>query len=215
MELKSSRWRAARLALIAGSFLAPSGTALLHGPDSQWSISAMLAIMSGIVAVLYFAVPQRVVARIDGAVIWVGGKSAPLADLVGVQTYVRRINLIPVSRRLIFTFKARDGDSWMARAVGGRKLHLAVGNVEGGRRAADAFAAEALATRYAPQNAIMPRHDPVPPPSSVTEPRPDGFDPDAIIARYLATRSETAPTPATSIPTRRGFGRKGAGSTIS
>jgi hypothetical protein len=209
MELKSSRWRAVKLALIAGSFLAPSSTAALYGPASEWSISAMLAIMAGVVAVIYFALPQRVVARIDGPSIWIGGKSAPLADLATIQTQVRRINFVPVSRTLIFTFTARDTDSWMARATGARRLHLAVGNVAGGRAAADQFAAQALAARYAPQSAIAPQHDPVPAPGSAAEPRADGFDADAIIARYLAAKRD-APVPAAmATPGRRGFGRKG------
>lgn len=207
MELMSSRWRAVKLALIASAFLAPSSTAALYGPASEWSISAMLAIMAGVAAVIYFALPQRVVARIDGPLVWIGGKSAPLADLATVQTQVTRINFIPVSRTLIFTFAARDSDSWMARAVGARKLHLTVGSVAGGRGAADQFAAHALAARQMPQAAITPRHDPVPTPSSAAEPRADGFDADAIIARYLAGKSETAIPSAAPMP--RGFGRKG------
>jgi len=207
MELKSSRWRAVKLALIASSFLGPSATAALYGPASQWSVSAMLAIMTGIAAILYFALPQRTIARVEGPLIWVGAKSAPLSDLVGVRTEVMRVNLIPVSRNLIFTFTARDTDGWMARATGARKLHLAVGGVAGGRSAAEAFAAHALAARHAPQTMVTPRHDPVPAPSTAAEPRPDGFDADAIIARYLAAKHETA-VPAAA-PMRRGFGRKG------
>jgi len=209
MELMSSRWRAVKLALIAGSFLAPSSAAALFGPASEWSISAMLAIMAGVVTVIYFALPQRVVARIDGPQIWIGGQSAPLADLATVQTQVTRINFIPVSRTLIFTFTARDTDSWMARATGARKLRLTVGSVAGGRAAADQFAAHALALRYATQAAITPRHDPVPAPSSPAEPRTDGFDADAIIARYLAAKGEGADPVQTAAPARRGFGRKG------
>jgi len=207
MELKSSRWRAVKLALFAGSFLGPSSAAALYGPASEWSISAMLAIMAGIAAAIYFALPQRVVARIDGPLIWIGGKSAPLAELATVQTQVTRINFIPVSRTLVFTFAARDTDSWLARATGARKLHLAVGSVAGGRRTADQFAAHALAARQTPQSMITPRHDPVPAPSSAAEPRADGFDADAIIARYLAAKGESAVSAAA--PMRRGFGRKG------
>lgn len=191
MQLKSSKWYGVWIALSVGLMVFPT-TLLAIGPYAL--------VLLGLPILVFFLLPQRTVAEFDGRTLRIGGKSAPIADLLSVRAKASRVMFLPIGRTLIFIVKPGEGDRLTERAVGARKLSLKLQNVEGGRAAGDAFAAQALAVSNG--RAVAPRAE-----RAHATPSSDGFDPDAIIARYLAGRvPDAAPS---AMPSRPGFGRKG------
>ncbi|WP_404335281.1 hypothetical protein AB2M62_15735 [Sphingomonas sp. MMS12-HWE2-04] len=193
MQLMSSKWYGVWIALSVGLIVFPS-TLLAIGPYAL--------VLLGLPILVFFFLPQRVVAQLDGDTLRIEGKSAPIADLLSVRSKAVRIMLLPIGRSMTFVVQPRNGDRLTERAAGARKLSLKLHNVEGGRAAGEAFAAQALAV--ANGRATLPAGGGV---RADTATRGDGFDPDAIIARYLADRAPEVA--AQAAPARPGFGRKG------
>jgi hypothetical protein len=198
VELRSSRWHAAFLGLIAALALWPVlTTGLLGFPLFGDPLYPLVVLAAPVLA--YKFVPTRRVAWVEGDALHVHGKSAPLSDLTGVRMATIRVNLVPTARHLIFAFRARPTDGLMARSTGTRKLVINAKAVSGGRRAAEAF------TDYIGQVARGVVQAPAPTQQPDPE-RPTAFDADAIIARHLAARADASFVGA---PPPRGFGRKG------
>ncbi|MBO9714447.1 hypothetical protein [Sphingomonas sp.] len=206
MELTTSRWGAVRVAILPAIFLSAMVATMLEG--SRFGSPAMLTVLLGLPALGYL-LPPRVLARIDGQTLWVGARSARIPDLVGIHTHTIRVNFVPASRTMIFSFRSREGSS-----SGVRKLSLSVRRAAGGLKAAEAFAG--LVTQAAGGRIVQADTEPEPAFASrraaaVSEPEEhnDGFDPDAVIARYMQQKASTQqPEPAAG-PARPSFGRKG------
>lgn len=206
MELRSARWPRALLAPLLALVVWPMiATGVFGAPLFGDPLYPLVVFGSPIAG---FFLPTRVVARTDGTQIWIGRKSARVADLIGVKTQTIWVNFIPTSRHMIFSFRAQESDGFFARATGVRKLALNLNNVTGGRKAAEAFVS-AFGTASANPGAIAA---PEPSQRPVREAEPGaqdaGFDADAIMARYLAGRRESL-TGVSAAPARPGFGRKG------
>lgn len=205
MELRSARWHNALLALGLALVVWPMITTGLFGAPLFGDRLYPLVILGS--PFLGWQLPTRVVARIEGAHVRIGSRTARIADLIGIEKRTLWVNFIPTSRHMIFSFRAQESDGLFARMTGVRKLAITLGNVTGGSKAAAAFAAELSAARdvSTPIAALAPPRDAAPAPN---EPASASFDADAIMARYLAERRDSLMA-APRTPERPGFGRKG------
>ncbi|WP_375397973.1 hypothetical protein [uncultured Sphingomonas sp.] len=182
--------------IVAASTGRGAGTAFIFG----LTVAAVAAWL------VYQYAPAKVIGELDGATIRVMGREARVSDLESVHLMTATVNFVPTSRSLIFSFKARPTDGAWARSLGQLRVALPVRRIEGGRAAAESFGAMVIGARdrlagQQPPLVEKTGVDPLP------AERDDSFDPDAIMARYLATRQVQSP-PAT--PSRPTFGRKGA-----
>lgn len=124
------------------------------------------------------------------------------------QLVTRMWGFIPISRRNFIDFKVQGG------VFGTRTIRLAAAGLDLRKRdldslvgqlqlmhAAQAGSTETLASLQAA--VTPPDRDPL-----EGEPRDDGFDADAALARYLANRPAPAPEASPAPPARPNFGRK-------
>ena len=156
----------------------------------------------GAVAIFQFW-PQKAMAAIEDGRLVVRRKSAALRDLVDVREETTVVNFVPTNRTYTFRFRPSGDCSKWEKLAGGRTLAIRASNVAGGRRSIEAFADQVIMLAGRERAATPPSR----PPEAVVDfaaAADDGLDADAIIARYLAARTET-PAAQSSRPS---FGRR-------
>ena len=152
------------------------------GGDIVYAMGVMLALMLVAVVILILMIKPPAVASLHGDTLRVGRRSAHVGDVLRQSLQ---------GNALTFAVRARDADGFWAGSMGERDLKLPFRKVDGGRKAAEQFAAFVEVTRQAT-------------PQLVQEARPVPVAPRREASPVLPERP-FAPAPAA----RPAFGRKG------
>jgi hypothetical protein len=163
--------------------------ALKGGIEQAMIVMAVLLLLTLVILGAMLRPPA--IAGIESDMLRVGRQRVHLSDVLRIAT---------AQGALVFAIRARDADGFWAGSMGERNLALKLWRVDGGRKAAQAFAA--LVDTARKDVAPLPVAEP-PAPRLPVRPRRDGIDPDVRPVDPVLAASATRPRAA------GGFGRKG------
>lgn len=152
------------------------------GADVVYAMGVMAALMLVAVVILILMIKPPAVASLHGDTLRVGRKTAHVGDVLRQSLQ---------GNALTFAVRARDSDGFWAGSMGERDLTMPFRRIDGGRKAAEQFAAFVEVTRQTTPQLVQEAR-PVPAPRQRE-------------ASPVAPVRAPAPTPAA----RAGFGRKG------